>query len=382
MISALQVYPPTSGGTIRTSNIAEGLAQQGFQVRIFSLIGRKRDLFKSSSISKPTETNNVEEFVLRPWGLTLIGILAFKVGLFPIWAWAWLKIKGRHCKPLRELIQSSQVLIADFPFVYPVLEQSGKYLKVLNTHNIEANLAAGRFSNKSVSYLESQACKAADVVTACSASDAFYFSTKNHCQTLIIPNCISPDAFFRNPRIREEFRKTLRIEDKKVCLFSASAYGPNQEGYEFIRKFSEDFADFMLEKKIIFLVVGSVAKKTDSAEGLIVAGRVESVAPYFQAADIALNPIFRGEGTSIKVAEYIAAGLPLLTTEVGIRGYNLLDGESAFFFSKDDFKEQLSRLLGISNTDRYTDLAREANQASFKLKEALQPLSNWIYNNA
>ncbi len=382
MISALQVYPPTSGGTIRTSGVAEGLAQQGFQVRIFSLIGRKGDLFKPSSVTIPAGTENVEEFVLRPFWLTLIGILSFKVGLFPIWAWAWLKIKGRYSKTLRNLAQSSDVVIADFPFVYPIFEQTSKAHKVLNTHNIEANLATGQFSKKAVSYLERQACKAANVVTVCSPSDALYFSTHHLSQTLVIPNCISPQAFLRNPSIRDEFRKKLNIGDKKVCLFSASAYGPNREGYEFLKKFSEEHAHFMLEKNIIFLVIGSVANKIDSTEALMVTGRVESVAPYFQSADIALNPIFRGEGTSIKVAEYIAASLPLLTTEVGKRGYKLLDGESAFFFSKDDFKEQLNRLLEISDTDRFTDQAREANQASFKLKEALKPLSNWIYDHA
>ena len=330
----------------------------------------------------PAGTENVEEFVLRPFWLTLIGILSFKVGLFPIWAWAWLKIKGRYSKTLRDLVQSSDVVIADFPFVYPIFEQTSKADKVLNTHNIEANLATGRYLKKVVSYLECQACKEADVVTVCSPSDALYFSTQHLAQTLVIPNCISPQAFLRNSSIRDEFRKKLNIGDKKVCLFSASAYGPNREGYEFLKRFSEEHAHFMLEKNVIFLVIGSVANKTDSTESLMVTGRVESVAPYFQSADIALNPIFRGEGTSIKVAEYIAAGLPLLTTEVGKRGYNLLDGESAFFFSKDDFKEQLNRLLEISETDRFTDQATDANQASFKLKEALKPLSNWIYDHA
>ncbi len=381
MVSALQVYPPTSGGTIRTSGFAEGLAQQGFQVRIFSLIGRKGNLFQPSSTTRPAGALDVEEFVLRPSWLTLIGILCFKIGLFPIWAWAWLKIMGRHSKPLKDLARSSEVVIADFPFVYPIFEQANHAFKVLNTHNIETNLATGRLSKKIVAYLEMQACKAADVVAACSSSDAAYFSTHHLSHSLVIPNCISPKAFLKDPTTRDEFRKKLNFGDKKVCLFSASAYGPNREGYEFLKAFSEDHAAYMLEHKIIFLIIGSVAPKTDATEVLMVTGRVDTVAPYFQAADIALNPIFRGEGTSIKVAEYIAASLPLLTTEVGKRGYHLQDGESAFVFSKDSFKDQLEKLLKVTDTAPFTDRARDANLAAFQVKEALKPLSLWIHDH-
>ncbi|MEI8026074.1 MAG: glycosyltransferase [Pseudomonadota bacterium] len=323
----------------------------------------------------------MEEFVLRPSWLTLIGILCFKIGLFPIWAWAWLKVMGRHTIPLNELAVSSEVVIADFPFVSPIFELANHAHKVLNTHNIEANLATGRFSKKAVAYLENLACKAADVVAACSPSDADYFSTHYLSHSLVIPNCISPKPFLKDPNIRDEFRKKLNFGDKKVCLFSASAYGPNREGYEFLRKFSEKYTAFMLENKIIFLIIGSVAPKTDATEVLMVTGRVDTVAPYFQAADIALNPIFRGEGTSIKVAEYIAASLPLLTTEVGKRGYHLQDGESAFVFSKDTFKDQLDKILRVADTAPLTDRAREANLASFQVKEALKPLSLWIHNH-
>ncbi len=375
------MYPPTSGGTIRTSGIAEGLAQQGFQVRIFSLIGRKGNLFQPSSLSKPAGPLDVEEYVLRPSWLTLVGILSFKLGIFPLWAWAWLKIWGRHSKPLRDLTQDSEVVIADFPFVYPIFEQANHARKVLNTHNIETNLATGRFSKKAVRYLENQACKGADVITVCSPSDASYFSAQHLCEALVVPNCISPQAFLKNPSLRDDFRKKLNLGERKVCLFSASAYGPNREGYEFLKTFSEENTSFMVENRILFLIIGSVAQKTEASEVLMVTGRVETVAPYFQAADIALNPIFRGEGTSIKVAEYIAAGLPLLTTEVGKRGYQLQDSESAFVFSKDNFKEQLDKLLGISDTSRFTVRARDANLAALQVKEALKPLAHWIHDH-
>jgi glycosyltransferase involved in cell wall biosynthesis len=49
----------------------------------------------------------------------------------------------------------------------------------------------------------------------------------------------------------------------------------------------------------------------------------------FQAADVALNPIFRGSGSNIKMFDYLAAGLPVVTTPVGARGIGF-SGEKPF----------------------------------------------------
>jgi glycosyltransferase involved in cell wall biosynthesis len=52
-----------------------------------------------------------------------------------------------------------------------------------------------------------------------------------------------------------------------------------------------------------------------------VTGSVPSVEPYLRDAAIVLNPLERGAGTSLKVLEALAAGAPLVTTNVGVRGY-------------------------------------------------------------
>jgi len=378
LVSALQVYPPTSGGNIRTFNLAKGLAQHGHHVSIVSLIGRKGDLGKGASQTRIPGPEHIEEFVLRPFGLTLLGILSFKLGLFPFWAWAWLKILGPFSKKLNDLIQGSEVVIADFPFLYSVFAAAPKKIRVLNTHNIETRLARGRISKYLVSYLETKACESTELIAACSASDGAYFSKLFKAKVLVIPNTIDRTQFSKDLDKRLEIREELKMSDRKVCLFSASAYGPNLEAFEFLKSFARRHSDFMEEKKIVFLVIGSVAPKDISDENFLVLGRVESVAPYFLGADFALNPIFRGEGTSIKVAEYLAAELPLLTTSIGARGYNLAPGESAFFFSGEDFKDQLEALINHPQLHRLTVKALEDNKASYSVKGAAEPLCVWI----
>lgn len=57
-------------------------------------------------------------------------------------------------------------------------------------------------------------------------------------------------------------------------------------------------------------------------ENVRLAGFVEREAllDFYRAADIALNPMFQGSGTNIKMLDYMAAGLPILTTSKGARG--------------------------------------------------------------
>ncbi|MEZ5371209.1 MAG: glycosyltransferase [Microthrixaceae bacterium] len=51
-------------------------------------------------------------------------------------------------------------------------------------------------------------------------------------------------------------------------------------------------------------------------------GRVEDdvLAEYLAGADLALNPIDEGSGSNLKLIDYFAAGVPVITTPVGARG--------------------------------------------------------------
>jgi glycosyltransferase involved in cell wall biosynthesis len=62
---------------------------------------------------------------------------------------------------------------------------------------------------------------------------------------------------------------------------------------------------------------------------VIHAGEVRDVLPYLHAADLALCPLRTGSGTSLKTIEYLAAGLPLVTTAFGVRGLDVVPGVEA-----------------------------------------------------
>jgi glycosyltransferase involved in cell wall biosynthesis len=60
---------------------------------------------------------------------------------------------------------------------------------------------------------------------------------------------------------------------------------------------------------------------------ICVTGRVPSLAPYLAEARVFANCLAFGAGSSLKVLEALAAGVPLISTAVGVRGFSLHPGE-------------------------------------------------------
>ncbi|HVM11686.1 MAG TPA: glycosyltransferase family 4 protein [Actinomycetota bacterium] len=57
-----------------------------------------------------------------------------------------------------------------------------------------------------------------------------------------------------------------------------------------------------------------------AGDGIVVTGRVPSVAPYLAAADVVVCPLRVGGGAKVKISEAIAEGKAIVTTSVGAQG--------------------------------------------------------------
>src|SRR5262245_12940379 len=116
------------------------------------------------------------------------------------------------------------------------------------------------------------------------------------------------------------------MDGKRTILFVGSGYKPNVEALDFIV--------MHLSRKMInyqFMIMGGVgdlylnsinAKKTAVPNNVKLFGTVDTSLRdiIYKAADIAINPMFSGSGTNIKMFDYMAAGLPTITTLIGARG--------------------------------------------------------------
>jgi glycosyltransferase involved in cell wall biosynthesis len=111
-----------------------------------------------------------------------------------------------------------------------------------------------------------------------------------------------------------------------LAFFMGSGHWPNIEA---VRRIFEYAAEL---PHVAFLVMGSVCYAFDpqlKPDNVLFLGEVDDVTRNLclHACDMALNPMEHGSGTNIKMLDYFAAGLPVVSTERGARGLDL-DGEA------------------------------------------------------
>ena len=86
-----------------------------------------------------------------------------------------------------------------------------------------------------------------------------------------------------------------------------------------------------------------------SAPGrVLLSGRVADVTPYLSQARVFANPVEHGAGSSLKTIEALAAGVPLVSTELGARGFSLVPGQHyAQAESADEFAAAILKALAF-----------------------------------
>jgi glycosyltransferase involved in cell wall biosynthesis len=366
-LSGLQIYPPRSGGHLRSFALANALARHGLDVFVYSLAGRKEEYLARRPSGIQAWPGGIPEYVDRK-ALGFVAQYGSSVlGLPPVWITAYVRAAaaspGEALLParLRERLVWCDVVVADFPFLHPIFStpSARDKLHVLSTHNVEHRLLTGpsvglsRLIRGLVRDLEIRAAQACDILVSCCDGDARFFETSARVrQTVLVPNGIDRRRFQGVEVHRARARRELGIADEvKLVLFTGSKWGPNREAFEYLLSFARTHAQLLAQRGIHILAVGNVAAEPMRLPGFTATGRVDLVEPYFAAADAAINPMLSGAGTNVKMCEFLAMRLPILTTRFGARGFVLEDGRTAFLFEKDGLAPVLSAMRRCFDED-------------------------------
>lgn len=259
-------------------------------------------------------------------------------------------------KVLLEELKKSDILQVEHPwqFEYVYRKKPVGTPVIFVAHNVEAKLFQGMLCSRPIpgrklleiiDKKERFAIRHADLIICMSEDDKNQLTDRcEECKTKIhvVPNGV--DASFFTPATLDErnyWKSKMGLANRKVILFTGSLHQPNIEAIRNIQKISDEIEN----KDIVFLVAGSAGKSFQSKRNMLFTGYVDDIAQYFKAADIALNPMTSGSGTNLKVLEYLASGIPVITTSIGARGIDLRHDKDVIISGIESFTEWIYRLL-------------------------------------
>lgn len=377
-ISSLQIYPALSGGQLRSAHFCEALVSQGFEVTVYSLTGRKEDyLQRRKSFECKLSQNLIEAVDMSPL-FGVLQLLSYRLELPPLWVTALLKIYTP--RRLKQLLREADLVVLDFPFLMPLLNRGSAEIWV-NTHNAEFELWKDRpFLARVVRWLENKCFSKAEKIIFCSPQDQqkFIDTVPQLLQkSVIVPNGLNLEKFHSLHLRRSQVRARLGIQESvNVLLFSGSTYGPNVEAFEYIKGVATQYAQELERAGVLIVVAGTVSEEKINTPTLRVLGRVDDMKDCLAMADFGFNPMDAGSGVNVKMIEFIASHLPILSTGIGWRGLEVEDGASGVVFNRTDFLATVLKAVALSKVEKeaMAVLAYNKNEMSLDMEKSVKAI--------
>lgn len=336
------IDPPIGGGRLRLLGLYHALGEDIACTYIGSY-DWPGELYRQHHLSSGLEEIDVP---LSPEHHAAAGQLAASAGLPTVIDIAFSRfvhLSPEYLSVARQAIGAADVVVFSHPWAYQPLQAAllPHQTVVYDSQNVEGFLR-GQLLDESIPAQadllrhvvndELQLCRRADLVLACSQDDLNRFNRVYRVpaeRLRVVPNGVM--AFAQPlPDLSAKLllkAQTTQHPDRLVALFIGSAYGPNIDAAHFI---ADELAAALPD--VLWVIAGGVGAHVSSKrENVHVTGPISDAdrSRWLQVADIAVNPMFSGSGTNIKMFDFMGAGLPTVTTEVGARGIET-GGRNAF----------------------------------------------------
>lgn len=334
-VSGFRIFPTQTGAHLRTGGIARALARLGFEVLIYSLGGRRSDYQLPSRTRRTSDLVEIEENLTEETNLALgFGLMqavARRLGYPRVWQYGLLR-RGLIPARLRQALAEADLIICDSAWCPRIPGPWSHKPWFMVSHNLEHRLlehtALGhrRFAPW-MRRIEAAAPSSFCDIFPCADEELQFFRSHDATGRLRLPliRCAVDPALYSVPSAtRARLRTELGLTDEdRLLVFSGSRFEPNLHALGLLREFCRTEADFLSRERVHILVLGSVCEAPAHEGALIATGRVPDSIPYLAAADAGLNPVTRGSGANVKLFEYLAARLPVISTGFGVRGTEL-----------------------------------------------------------
>jgi len=332
VLGTYSVDSPYGGGKYVGFHLFRRLSRK-FNVKYFSLIESDKtpnEISITPSFVNLHTPQNIEQAKIQ-WEYEK----KQKQGLHDVIQINHWQMNSKFVDEIQKNISESDLIILEHPYLSNLVQSinSGKPV-IYHAHNIEY------FQKQSILNAELlEQVKQAEKL-ACEISAQIWTASEKEKNSLkelydieaekikILPHGVdlSLNPFLENKE-RVETKKQVGLSSKTTFVFTGSWHPPNLEALEFITSELAPLGD-----DFQFLIVGGVKDQFLSEhpeknvpKNVKLFGNLsdsEKITVY-KMSDFALNPMFSGAGTNLKILEYMAVGLPIISTDFGVRGIKL-----------------------------------------------------------
>nr|WP_298059367.1 glycosyltransferase [uncultured Halomonas sp.] len=273
----------------------------------------------------------------------------------------------RFIELLRHYAQTATQGVCAHPYLVHALQEHLSVAWWYEAHNVETDLKRAILAAPLAQQLpqalqamaevetaERLACEQSQQVLACAEGDLITFRQRYGLPAdkgRVVPNCANLEQLpFIDHATRRQWQARLQ-QHRPVALFLGSWHGPNLEAAEFICRQLAPACP-----QVVFYLAGSLCDHPDFRHlppNVRALGRVSNaeLAVLLASVDVALNPMFSGSGSNLKMLDYTASGVPVLTTPFGNRGLDFTP-QQVWLAEKAEWPAALKALLASTPAQR------------------------------